>query len=248
MASDTPTLRRAMHARTAVIAAPTRRRGGMRCATGAFVARLLERGAVVLATVRPLQMALRAAAGGSETTLTHLTAGVDLRFTFTTVLSPVIRSRSRREPMSAWLPAPAIVAAGEATEPQETSLLERIMSRERRIEVYHPAPPASAAFSAAVAMVPANMRSPAPPSATHSELVVRRSVVVLPPAEREAPTESSPFSPRGERLHHRRTADVKGPARPTIPLSPSELTRLTDDVVRVLDSRVVAHRERRGAI
>jgi len=34
----------------------------------------------------------------------------------------------------------------------------------------------------------------------------------------------------------------------TIPLSPSELSRLTDDVVRAIDRRVTAHRERRGVI
>ena len=34
----------------------------------------------------------------------------------------------------------------------------------------------------------------------------------------------------------------------TIPLSPSELSRLTDDVVRALDRRFTAYRERRGAI
>jgi hypothetical protein len=34
----------------------------------------------------------------------------------------------------------------------------------------------------------------------------------------------------------------------TIPLSPSELSRLTDDVVRAIDRRFTAHRERRGVI
>ena len=37
-------------------------------------------------------------------------------------------------------------------------------------------------------------------------------------------------------------------AAPTIPLSPSELARLTDDVVRAIDRRFVAHRERRGVV
>jgi hypothetical protein len=37
-------------------------------------------------------------------------------------------------------------------------------------------------------------------------------------------------------------------AAATIPLSPSELARLTDDVVRAIDRRFTAHRERRGVI
>jgi hypothetical protein len=35
---------------------------------------------------------------------------------------------------------------------------------------------------------------------------------------------------------------------PAIPLSPTELSRLTDDVVRTIDRRLVSYRERQGAI
>ncbi len=37
------------------------------------------------------------------------------------------------------------------------------------------------------------------------------------------------------------------PAQP-IPLSPSELNRLTEQVVRTIDQRIVSHRERMGVI
>jgi hypothetical protein len=42
--------------------------------------------------------------------------------------------------------------------------------------------------------------------------------------------------------------DGRQATAPTIPLSPTELARLTDDVVRAIDRRFVAHRERRGVV
>jgi hypothetical protein len=248
MANETMTLRRATRARMALFAMPLRRRRGVRCATGAFVERLLEQRGVIPTALRPLQMTLRAVGRGGETTLTNLTAGIDLRLAFTTVLTPATRSRSRGEPMSAWLPVPSVAVTSETAESPVSRLLERILSREQRVEVA-PAPlPASPAFSAPDASPLSPTRPPATPSSGRSELVVRRSVVVLPPTHAEGAAEPSVLSPRSEPMRGRPATGVRPAAGLTIPLSSSELTRLTDDVLRVLDSRVVAHRERRGAI
>jgi hypothetical protein len=128
------------------------------------------------------------------------------------------------------------------------NLIERIFARERRIEstttiremLARVVAERGVAEERPAAACP--VRRPAPAI----EMVVRRPIAPTPPeATASVPVRVKP-----------QTDDWSaGPARPRafaaatpIPLTPTEIGRLTDQVVSAIDQRFVAYRERRGEI
>jgi hypothetical protein len=247
MATETAALRRATRRRTGVLNGPRGRRG-IRCATSTFVHGVLARGAIGAAVAWPLEMTLRAIGRAVFTHVMHVGPTLDLRLAFHTRLMSAVRSRARVEPMLPWARTLPTGETETLTGSQPVvPVAERIVEQSRRIEVHVPAPGAPPVLPSAPPRA-----SGAPPShqplVIRRELTVRRSALVVPPVPSAADEQRSSSTPVSERVS---SATVHRPgeaARLTIPLSPSEIGRLTDDVVRVLNSRVVAHRERQGVI
>jgi hypothetical protein len=90
---------------------------------------------------------------------------------------------------------------------------------------------------------PSAAAPPAPDAARPVEFILRRTAPAIDKTEREQP----PAEVRAD-VFARAFAPAAGlpQAAPAIPLTPTELARLTDDVVRAIDRRFTAHRERRG--
>ena len=247
MATDAGTLRSATQARAGILRAARGRRR-LRCRTPAFVRGVLGRGAAGAAIARPVDMALRAIGRPVVTQITNVDSRLDLRIAFTTRLMPAVRSRTRVEPMVPWTPA---TPAGDAHQPASPdagpAIVERITERTRRVEVPARALPEPSSMGPTGPARIAGLLA-RPSSAMPQGLTVRRTVVVLPAPRGEGAEDRPLPPPRTDRVSPgavHRSVDV---SRLAIPLSPSELGRLTDDVVRVLNNRVVAHRERQGVI
>ena len=93
---------------------------------------------------------------------------------------------------------------------------------------------------------PAAASAPAVPDpARPVEFVLRRTAPAIEQDERRrrAPDVRTDVFARAQT-----SPGDRQPAAPTIPLSPTELARLTDDVVQAIDRRFIAHRERRGIV
>jgi hypothetical protein len=162
-------------------------------------------------------------------------------------VQPLLRQREIVRPFLAWrvpatLPSPIapawrtpdlvtrILARERRVESATTirTLVERIVRERSRAEPETSTPPASVRPVPAVPMI---VRRPAAPVAS-SEATRPR-----PPGRPDLADWGAP------------AATPRPPAAPApIPLTPSELGRLTDHVVSAIDRRFTAHRERHGRI
>jgi hypothetical protein len=134
-----------------------------------------------------------------------------------------------------------------ATPPQQPEFVQRIFARERRVEstttiqsVVQRAATTQGRFSSTPAVATSFKQAPAVP------MVTRRARVPAPTPEPARTVQTA-----------RRDVDawLEAPVRfreqakrSPIPLTPSELGRLTDHVVNAIDRRFTAHRERFGRI
>jgi len=159
------------------------------------------------------------------------------------------RARSDAAPFRPWLAAsPSHEPLGEPPSPH-LRMLERIIAREQRVHAITTLRDATNAAIAANA--PPNSAQPTPPpSAARSVEMVTRRPPAPPPATTPEPKPSFPPTLRAPAQVWAMPSPPPRPGAPAtpIPLSPAELGRLTDQVVRAIDRRVVATRERQGRI
>jgi hypothetical protein len=165
-------------------------------------------------------------------------------------LEPQARERPDAAPFRPWIAAPHSHEQPAEKSSAHVRMLERIVARERRVhaittirDVTHAAMAANSPTASAKLAFP-------PPPARAVEMVTRRpaasaSATAKPEPEPPfAPTPRAPAQVWAMPVPPQRTS---APATP-IPLSPAELGRLTDQVVRAIDRRVVAARERQGRV
>lgn len=183
--------------------------------------------------------------------VTHVHASADLSLTWVARVTPVAGRRPIMTPINAWREAErrsldATTVAGRAEAAPGTSTLERIFARERRVE----STVLQADRPAGTQATDPHTRTPraeaTAPGRLH--LVLRKSVVLVP---------SDPVRQRDDGV-----AATTGPATVSrieparalasqpqpLALSPSDLGRLADDVVRQIDRRATAYRERMGLV
>jgi hypothetical protein len=214
----------------------------------AFAAAVAARHVYVAVSVRPIDLVLRrSAAPPPARTLAAATAW-HLHLRFVSCLSPVTgpRRRERHATRRSASPLNLVHLAGAAPPGAAiVRLIERLHSRESRLE-WRPAP--EHARTEAPHLRNGLEREPRPaPRVPPLDFVVRRSPAPAPEAARVPARQEHHVE-----VHTGRSKGTDGwiaPARqPVIPLAPHELNRLADNVIRVLDRRVVAHRERVGGV
>jgi hypothetical protein len=215
-----------------------------RSGPASFARALVERHARRYAAIAPVDRTmrvLRLAAGVSRhihRSDHRLALRVDMR---------LIRQIARRAKTAPFLPWP--VGRRSVSPPampgERTILIQRLLARERRAESTTTmrgmierviADRAAARHTTAA---PPLERRPAPPV----EIIVRRPIAAPPREPRQSrPPDAEATDRWGELSAPMRTRRADAP----IALTPSELGRLTDQVVEAIDRRFVAYRERRG--
>ena len=163
-------------------------------------------------------------------------------------LAPTMRARARPAPFLPWTGAPHADVAPPAGAAAHLALVQRIVARERRVES---STTMRDVLRDAVARQPERAGAPPaspPPSARArpAEMAVHRLRAPTPEAARTAPP-AAPGREADERVVRPilvRPAAIDA----TAALSATELGRVTDHVVRAIDRRFVAQRERRGRI
>jgi hypothetical protein len=168
---------------------------------------------------------------------------VNLRIGFG--LQPLLRQREIVRPFLVWHAATPVPAAAAAPQ-RSPDLVTRILARERRVE-------SAATIHTLLERVvrerdrakPGPSTPPMPPPAPAVPMIVRRPAA--PPVAGEASRPRPPVRP--DLVDWDLPAASRPAAAPApIPLGPTELSRLTDQVVRAIDHRFTAHRERHGRI
>jgi hypothetical protein len=162
-------------------------------------------------------------------------------------LQPLLRQRELLRPFFAWrVPRLAAPAATPAWRPPD--LVTRLLARERRVE--------SATTIHSLLERVVRERDRAKPGASTRLMPARAApavpMIVRRPAAPPAPSEAShprpPARPDLTEWGVPRATPRPATAPAPIPLTPGELSRLTDHVVRAIDTRFTAHRERHGRI
>jgi hypothetical protein len=163
-------------------------------------------------------------------------------------LAPALGVRVEPTLFRPWKPAPpTAVAPLPAPAAPRRSLVQRIVGRERRVEtrmtmrkVLRDAVTRQREGADALPV------PPSPPRARPVEMVVHRLRIAAPELARAAPP-AGPRGEAGERVLQPSVFRSTGTPVPA-PLSAAEIGRVTDHVVRAIDRRLVAQRERRGKI
>lgn len=229
-------------ARNMRVTRPWRQPRRSRCrdrGVAAFVAALLARhtrGLTTLFGPERIMRRQRAYAATAQHFHQGDTTQVALRFDLR--LSPTTRMRVQSAPFQSWTASDG--DAGPAPRPvAHLKLLQRIVARERRVQTTAAMPDV---LRAALALAPA----PVPLSrARPVEMVVRRQRTAA-----DDTTRSRPAAPRPEQdpwLVPPVAVRAAAGAASSM-LSATELGRVTDHVMRAIDRRFVAQRERRGRI
>jgi hypothetical protein len=178
-------------------------------------------------------------------------ATLSVRHAFVTRLLSIFGSRAHQPrtgtPIAAAparMPKPGVARASRLA-------FERIFARERRMDAVPG--PATASLPPSALMADDQIPRPSafPISMPHQDaLVLHRNPATSPRREdmRSVQTAATkPVAAAPDASGSRGTSPVPQPGSP-VPLSPGELGRLTDEVVRAIDRRIVAQRERKGVI
>jgi hypothetical protein len=211
-----------------------------------FAAGALSRYAASYAGVAPLDLTLLARTDASITNVFEMLSTLSVRPEFIMrMASTRLAGRGGR--------AISIGAAAAPVAPRHTcgqairKTMERILARERRVDSFHErerlqlllAGPDAASRAVMPAIYPVQT------GARTVEMVLRRSAPSAMHADHTATNHAARGMPsRGVTAH-------RAPASPpmagvNVSLAPTELARLTDQVVGAIDRRIVAQRERRG--
>lgn len=218
--------------------------------TELFVLRILERYASGCAGVAPVETILRARPDPAVANVFHMASVLSLRLRSlheapaverVTGSPPPPHARSSGRPVPSGPPRPAFQPS--------RALFERIFARENRIETIverEPTPGTSSASSAEQRRAPpGSFASPSwsPPI----PMVLRRDGAPREqPAAPQAPRDISSALARGSAGAGEARVRPIGPPQGALAFSASDLGRLTDEVVRAIDDRIVAQRERKG--
>ncbi|MBS0559286.1 MAG: hypothetical protein JSR21_04450 [Proteobacteria bacterium] len=163
-------------------------------------------------------------------------------------LQPLLRLRADAAPAAPWRPAYPAAPPARPPVSAHTRLIERVVAREHRV---HSVVTARELMRDAAAPPPA-ARADAPPSAPRAQpvLMAVRRAPAPPAAPPSAAASTTHDAPPPVPLRARLVADnaVRAAAPGAIPLSLGEIGRLTDHVVRAIDRRALAERERRGGV
>lgn len=183
--------------------------------------------------------------------VTHLHASADLSLTWVARVTPVAGRRPLMTPANDWRAAErrsldGNVALG-ATAAPGIFTLERIFSRERREEspTLHPGGPAG---TRAADPLTRTARAATPPAPGRLQLVVRKSVVVVPSDPVRHHDDGAAATTRPATVTRVESARALPLQPQPLALSPADLGRLADDVVRQIDRRATAYRERMGLV
>jgi hypothetical protein len=212
-----------------------------------FALGILRRHCSAYAGVAPVETILRARPDTTVANVFQMINELTLRIELVSQRAP-----SQRAPVARRsLPLPQFTLRGadheRAPTPPSHAIFERLFAREHRIETLPKrdlAPTPSPTHTGDRATAP---EAPVPTGWSSGEMVLRREVV----RERAAPPSRT--------LRDSASTTVRGPsgsdavrtipfAQAATPFSASELGRLTDEVVRTIDRRIIAQRERKGVI
>lgn len=213
-----------------------------------FALGILQRHSSSYAGVVPVEAILRARPDTSVANVFQMINALALRIELVSQRA----SNPRAPGAGRSLPAPAFTFKRTDRERSPTSpghaIVERLFAREHRIESLlerelAPAPPVRGPGDRATAR-----EAPVPAGWCPVEMVLRREVVPSqraepPPGPARASASTSARGPAGAEI-----ARIIPFAPAATPLSASELGRLTDEVVRTIDRRIIAQRERKGGI
>jgi hypothetical protein len=162
-------------------------------------------------------------------------------------LAPAVRVRTAPQPLLPWEPGSGVAGAQpNAPRAARLSIVERIFTRERRVETRMTMREALREIVTQRAAGGPSAPPPPTPSARPVEMVVRSP----PASRRESPRAAPPDAPREETSERilRPNIFTRPAVQARAALSAAELGRVTDHVVRAIDRRLVAQRERRGKI
>lgn len=212
-----------------------------------FALSILRRHSSTYAGVAPVEAILRARPDTTVANVFQMINALALRIDLVSQ-----RASNQRAPgTSRSLPSPTFTLVGADRERLPASpgqaILERLFAREHRIESLLERELAQAPSAANSGDRATAREVPVPAGWLPVEMVVRREVVsqrAEPPSRSARETASTAT----------RSPAVPDAARP-IPFAPaatllsaSEMGRITDEVVRTIDRRIIAQRERKGGI
>ncbi len=213
-----------------------------------FALGILQRHSSTYVGVAPVEAILRARPDPAVANIFQMFNALALRIELVSQ-----RASNQRAPGAGRsLPAPAFTFKRTDRERSPTSpghaIVERLFAREHRIESLlerelAPAPSATDSSGQATARA-----APVPAGWSPVEMVLRKEVG---PSQRAEPPSRS--------ARESAPSAARGPAGPEVvrtipfapaatPLSAGELGRITDEVVRMIDRRIIAQRERKGGI
>lgn len=218
--------------------------------TESFALGIVSRYGAGSAQVAPVESVLRATALSSASDIFQMITTLSVRPAFVTRLLATFRTSGPGPDATPLpvMPSPRIVEREVA----RTSRLvfERIFARERRTDA---APvPAEAMLPSPLSETSSNARSPSALDwrEPHDVMTLRRSPTASSPREAARPAVAAARLPlpNGNARSGSRAAVNPPPSRSAVQLSAGDLGRLTDEVVRVIDRRIIARRERKGVI
>lgn len=211
-----------------------------------FTLGILQRHASIHAGVAPVEAILRLRPDTTVANVFQMINELALRIEFVSQ-----RASNQRAPGAGRsLPSPTFTLRSAAPGRSPTSpghtILERLFAREERIESLlerelAPAPLATDSGDRATAR-----EAPVPARSSYVEMVLRKEVGQSQRAESPSRSarESTPLVSRGPAGTGVARTIPFAPA--ATPLSSGELGRITDEVVRTIDRRIIAQRERKG--
>lgn len=214
----------------------------------AFVASLLARHARGVTTLfGPERVMRRQLAHAVAARHYHQGDTTRLALRFDIRLAPVTRTRAEAAPFLPWRATPDGDAAPTARPTAHSEMVRRIVARDRRVrtattmrEVLREATAPQATLAGAQAVPP-----PPLPRTRPVEMVVHRP---RNPAYDASARTPPTLSTRPETEERTVLPVIRQAATASPQLSVTELGRVTDHVVRAIDRRFVAQRERRGRI
>ena len=239
-------LRRATHATTGVVSLSDA--AGSTAGAEAFAADVIARHAAGFAGVAPMELTLIAPRDSSVTNLFEMMATLAIRPSFVLRVAANARNATSGSHSAAAGGSSRRTVGGPLTPGARVRVLERLFARERRIETIGGTAPAWR-NTASIDADGTPGQPPRDPLTALPEMVLRRRDAAPPARAEVAP-------PRDLRQDAGVSRPV--PAAPAangmrvpaaaLALSSRELRQLTDEVVGAIDRRIIAQRERRGAI
>jgi hypothetical protein len=228
---------------------PWRRSRSTASRAASFVAAIVARHGHGLATLfGPERVMRRSRAAAALSHHHHLGDTLTFAPRFNIRIEPVVRTRAAPAALLPWRETAARDAPLPARASAQISMMQRIFAREQRVH-------SSETIRETLREILASTPTPGPASIVAEPPRPRVKPVVMlvrhPPTALKDPTPPPSRAPAPvERDDRHPAVTIFRPAAQHAPpgLSPIELGRVTDHVVRALDRRLTAQRERQGRI